>query len=136
MDERRLKYLEKKYSETNVAKDEILPISKKVINKKYYNNQKRRRVDMILNEVKNRNTIKEEVHQIVKTIGDFNNICRNCTDEIIIATIILYVQKTRNTRFYPERTRLWRKYDLNWKTYSLILSRILEYTRKQTPVPE
>lgn len=130
--ERRIKYLQRKYSETNVAKDELLfKPSIKRINKNYYDNQKKRRVDGILNEVKNRNSIKEEVHQICGSIS-FNKICRTCKEETIIATIILYVQKTRNRSFYPERTSLWKKYELDWKTYSLILARLLEETRKNS----
>lgn len=130
--EKRIKYLQRKYSETNIAKDEALfkpTISK--INKTWYSNQKRRFVDGILNEVKNRNSIKEEVHQICSSF-DFNTICRTCTDEVIVSVIILYVQKTRNRSFYPERSRLWNKYNLNWKTYSLILLRLLEETRKNS----
>ena len=133
MDENRIKYLEKKYSETNVAKGEVLlksSISR--INKNYYTNQKRRRVDGILNEVKNRDSIKEEVHQIVASIPSLKEICRNCKEETIIAVIILYVQKTRNSRFYPERTKLWSKYELDWKIYSLILLRLLQWHRKNT----
>lgn len=136
MDKQRIKYLEKKYSETNVARGEILSkatISR--INKNYNSNQKRRRVDGVLNEVKNRDSIKGEVHQIISTIS-LKDICRTCKEEVIIAVIILYVQKTRNHSYYPERTALWRKYNLDWKTYSLILCRLLEETRKQTLCPE
>lgn len=132
MDKKRIEYLEKKYSETNVGYGEVLfkpTISR--INKNYYSNQKRRFVDGILNEVKNRNSIKEEVHQICGSF-DFNVLCRSCTDEVIVSVIILYVQKTRNSRYYPERSALWNKYNLNWKTYSLILLRLLQETRKNS----
>lgn len=130
MDERRINYLQKKYSETNVAMgEELFKPTVQRINRNYYSNQKKRFVDGILNEVKNRNSIKDEVHQICSSF-DFNKLCRSCSDEVIVSVIILYVQKTRNTRYYPERTALWRKYELNWKTYSLILARLLEETRK------
>lgn len=131
MDKKRLDYLEKRYSETNVARGEILTkatISR--INKNYSSNQQRRRVDGVLNEVRNRDSIKEEVHQIVDSVT-LKNLCRTCEEEVIVAVIILYVQKTRNRNYYPERTGLWRKYELDWKTYSLILCRLLEETRKQ-----
>ena len=136
MDERRIKYLQRKYSQTNVGYGEALfkpTISR--INKNYYSNQKRRFVDGILNEVRNRNSIKKEVHQICAAF-DFNDLCRNCKNEVIVAIIILYVQKTRNRDYRPERTGLWRKYELDWKTYSLIIARLLEETRKRGAVAD
>lgn len=134
--ERRIKYLERKYSETNVGiGEELFTPTIKRINKNYYSNQKRRFVDGILNEVKNRNSIKEEVHQICMSF-DFNEICRTCKNEEIVAVIILYVLKTRNTRYHVERTGLWNRYELTWKKYSLILLRLLEHTRRNCVVVE
>ena len=132
MDERRIKYLEKKYSDTNVAMgEELFKPSIQRINKNYYDNQKRRRVDGILNQVKNRNTIKDEVHQISSSTS-FKNLCYNCKEEQIIAAIILYVTKTRIKGYRIDRTALWTKYKLDWKRYALIISKLLQITRETT----
>ena len=48
----------------------------------------------------------------------------------IIAIIILYVQRTRNSNYRIERTGLWRKYDITWLKYSLIIERLLKWTRE------
>ena len=128
---KRIKNLERKYSETNVAKGEILSAdTRKQINKNYYDNQQKRRVDAILNNVKNKDSIKEEVHDIVKETK-LKQLCKNCKEEQIIAVIILYCLKTRNPRFNPEQNPLWKKYALNWKKYSLIIGRLLQETRKK-----
>lgn len=132
MDERRIKYLQRKYSETNVAKDEALfKPSIQRINKNYYNNQKRRRVDGILNQVKNKNAIKEEVHQIASSTS-LKNLCYNCKEEEIIAAIILYVSKTRIKGYRIDRTALWRKYNLTWQKYALIIGNLLKEVREKS----
>ena len=128
----RVKYLEKKYSQTNVARGEVLPpstISK--INKTYNKNQQKRRVDAILNNVKNKDSIKQEVHDIIKNTT-LKSLCKNCKEEQIIAIIILYVQRSRNSQYRIDRTALWKDYDLNWTKYSLIIERLLQQTRENT----
>lgn len=126
----RIRNLEKKYSETNVAKDEILSAdSIRRINKTYSQNQQKRRVDAILNNVKNKDSIKEEVHDITKNVC-LKDLCKNCKEEQIIAIIILYVQRTRNCEYRINRTQLWRKYEIDWLKYSLIIERLLAWTRE------
>ena len=117
--------LEKKYSETNVAKGEVLNRqSIRRINDNYNKNQQKRRVDAILNNVKNKDAIKKEVHNIVKHVK-LKTLCYNCKEEQIIAIIILYVQRRRNSSYRVETTALWKHNDLTWQKYSLILERLL-----------
>ena len=126
----RIKNLEKKYSQTNVSKGEHLnksTISK--INKEYYKNQQKRRVDAILNNVKNKDSIKEEVHEIVK-YNTLKELCYNCKEETIIAAIILYVQHNRNRKYRIELTGLWANYNLTWRKYSVIIERLLMNERR------
>ena len=131
---KRIRNLEKKYSETNINSREVLfPSTVKKINKTYNDNQQKRRVDTILNNINNKDSIKEEVHDIVKS-NNLKELCRNCREEQIIAVIILYVQRTRNSKYLIDRTSLWREYDLSWLKYSLIIERLLKATREQTRV--
>lgn len=131
--EYRIQNLEKRYSETNVQKGEMLsPSTKSKINKTYYDNQRKRRVDGILNHVKNKDSIKEEVHQIISEIPSLKQLCNNCKEELIISVIILYVLKSRNPRYHIDRNGLWEKYEITWQKYSLILGRLLQETRKST----
>ena len=126
--------LEKKYSETNVSQGEVLSNeTKKRINKNYNRNQQKRRVDAILNNVKNKDSLKEEVHDIIRNVN-LKDLCKNCKEEVIIAVIILYVQKSRNSDFRVNRTALWREYELDWLKYSLILERLLKQTRESKPI--
>lgn len=130
-----IKKLEKRYSETNIGKGEVLNTDTiRRINKKYNRNQQRRRVDAILNNVKNKDSIKGEVHSIVKDV-ELKSLCYNCREEQIIAVIILYVQRTRNSRYRIDRTGLWGEYDLSWLKYSLIIERLLKWTREQKRLP-
>lgn len=127
----RIKNLERRYSETNVGQGEVLfPATISKINKKYNKNQQKRRVDAILNNVRNKDSIKEEVHDIIGNV-ELKSLCRNCKEEQIIAVIILYVQRSRNSSYRVERTALWKQYDLNWLKYSLIMERLLKWTREQ-----
>lgn len=126
--------LEKRHSETNIGKDEALfPSTISKINQTYNKNQQKRRVDAILNNVRNKDSIKEEVHEIIGDVK-LKTLCYNCSEEQIIAIIILYVQRTRNPKYRIDRTRFWKEYDITWLKYSLILERLLRFTREKTPV--
>ena len=128
---RRINYLEKKYSETNISKGEVLSNeSVRRINRNYDKNQQKRRVDAILNNIKNKDSIKEEVQEIIKNV-QLKSLCYNCSEEQIIAVIILYVQRARNNQYRIDRTNLWRVYELSWTKYSLIIERLLKWTREQ-----
>lgn len=132
--DKRIQTLEKRHSETNIGKDEILSQSTiRKINQTYNKNQQKRRVDALLNNVRNKDSIKEEVHEIIGDVK-LKTLCYNCSEEQIIAIIILYVQRTRNPKHRIDRTRLWREYDITWLKYSLILERLLKFTREKTPV--
>lgn len=127
----RIKHLERKYKETSIAKDEMLSNdSIRKINKRYEKNQRKRRIDSILNNVKNKDSIKEEVHNIADEIP-IKKICRNCQEGEVIAIVILYVQRTRNSNYRIDRTALWKEYKVSWRKYSLIVERLLEWTRKE-----
>lgn len=131
---KRIKILEKRFSETNVAKDEVLSNdTKKQINHKYYKHQQKRLTDAILNNVKNKDSIKEEVQDIVEE-NRLKDLCKNCKEEVIIAIIILYCLKTRNPRYHIEQSKLWKQYNITWQKYSLIVGRLLEKTREIKPV--
>ena len=130
----RIKKLEKDFSETNVRKGECLSKqARSQINQTYYRNQQKRLVDAILNNVRNKDSIKKEVHDIVEE-NRLKDLCVNCKEEVIISVIILYCQKTRNPRYHIEQTSLWRKYELTWQKYSLIVGRLLQKTRENTKV--
>lgn len=132
----RIQKLEREYSETNIKKGEVLPtqtVSR--INKNYRNNQRKRVVDGVLNNVRNKDTIKEEVHQIIDDIPRLTTLCRGCKEEMIISVIILYVLKSRDSRYHVERHGLWKKYNITWQKYSLIISRLLQESRKSKKLP-
>ena len=132
--DKHIQNLEKRHSETNIGKDEVLfPSTISKINQTYNKNQQKRRVDAILNNVRNKNSIKEEVHEIIGDVK-LKTLCYNCPEEQIIAIIILYVQRTRNPKQRIDRTKLWKEYDITWLKYSLILERLLKFTREKTPV--
>lgn len=130
----KIKKLERTYSETNVAKGEVLKkdtISQ--INQTYNRKLQKRRVDSILSLVFNRDSIKEEVHDIVDDYG-LKELCKNCKEELIISCIILYVTRSRNTNYRIENSPLWKKYGLDWKKYSLIVSKISMKAREERKI--
>lgn len=130
----RIKNLEKKYSETNIAPHEVVsPSFRQQINKNYYDNQQRRLVDAVLNEIPNKSAVKEEVHDIVANVT-LKDLCRTCKEEMIISVIILYCLKNYYKDFRVERHRLWSEYDITWRKYGLILGNLLKITREQTGI--
>ena len=130
----RIKNLEKKYSETNIAPHEVVSSNfRQQINKNYYDNQQRRLVDAVLNEIPNKSAVKEEVHEIVANVT-LKDLCRTCKEEMIISVIILYCLKNYYKDFRVERHRLWSEYDITWRKYGLILGNLLKITREQTGI--
>ena len=126
----RIKYLEEKYSPTKVAQGEILSketISK--IKKESYNNKKHLYVDTILNQTRNPERIKQEVHEIVDHM-DFRDVCPKCTSEQVVSIVVLYCQRQHNDMFVEERTRLWRVYGLSWKLYARVVANLLSRSRR------
>lgn len=131
---RTIKKLEKDFSETNMRYEECLSEeTRQKINKNYNSNQKRRMVDVILNEVKNKDSVKTEVHQIVKE-NNLNELCANCRTEQLIAIIILYCFKIRDSQYRIERSRLWREYEVTWQKYSIVISRLLQKSRENSKI--
>lgn len=128
----RIKNLEKKYSETNIAPQEIVSSGlRQQINHNYYTNQQRRLVDAILNEIPNKSAVKKEVHDIVANVT-LKDLCRTCKEEMIISVIILYCLNNYYTDFRVERHRLWSEYNITWRKYGLIIANLLTKTREQT----
>ena len=125
----RIEKNKRKYGDTNIAKDEIVSQGLRAeISRNYYSNQQRRTVDAILNNVRNKDVVKEDVHYLVKHFG-IANLCHNCKEEVVIAILILYCFRSINNDYRVERTALWREYDLNWRTYSLVITNLLREIR-------
>lgn len=133
--EYRINHLLKKYGETKIAPYECLPQeSRAEINKNYYkNNIQKNRVQQLLNEINTTKQIEIEVHEIIQKI-ELKQLCPKCKEEQIISVIILFIIRTYNNNFTEERTKLWKKYALNWKTYSRIIANLLKEIRKNQPV--
>ena len=126
----RIKYLEDKYSPTKVAQGEVLSketISK--IKKESYNNKKHLYVDTILNETRNPERIKDEVHDIVDHMN-FHDVCPRCTSEQVVSVVVLYCQRRHNDVLKEERTRLWNRYGLSWKLYARVVANLLSCYRR------
>lgn len=129
-----IKKLERKYSETNIAQGEVVSKdTKKRINQNYYQKQQKRIVDGILNDVKNKDSIKNEVHDIIDDYG-VKELCKNCKEEIIISSIIIYCLKTRNPNRDVSTYHIWNKYGLTWQKYSLVLTRLLQKAREERKI--
>jgi len=125
----RIEKNQKKYGDTNIAPKEIVSQGLRAeINKNYYSNQKRRLVDAILNNVRNKEVVKEDVHYIVKHFG-LKKLCGNCKEEVIIAILILYCFKANNNDYRIDRTGLWKEYELTWQKYSLVITNLLREIR-------
>lgn len=133
--ENRIQYLIDKYGETKIAPYECLSKdSRAKINQQYYkNNIQKNRVQQILNETNTIKQIETEVHELIQKT-ELKQLCPKCKEEQIISTIILFIIRTYNNNFIEERTRIWKKYKLNWKIYSRIIANLLKNMRKNQPI--
>ena len=131
--EKRIKRLQYEYGETNLnSKELVSPAYRKQINRKYYEKQNIFIIDGVLAELEPNvmRMIKKEVYQICNSVK-LKDLCWNCKIEVIISIIILYVWKTRHNKLRIEQTRLWKKYDLDWRKYALVMSKLLQKTRER-----
>ena len=127
----RVEYLLNRYTATHITTNECVSKEYKAkVDKTRHENSKRIQIEYLLNEINNPHTVRDEVHDICKEIGNLKILCRTCKVEQIIAVIILYVQRIHNNKIAEEKTRLWNHYDLSWKLYSRIIARLLVETRK------
>lgn len=131
--EKRIKRLQYEYGESNLNSRELVsPTYRKQINKKYYDKQNIFIIDGVLAELDPNvmRMIKKEVYQICNSVV-LKELCHNCKIEVIISAIILYVWRTRRKQLRIEQTKLWKKYELDWRKYALIMSRLLQKTRER-----
>lgn len=90
-------------------------------------------MQQILNETNTTKQIETEVHELIQKT-ELKQLCPRCKEEQIISTIILFIIRTYNNNFIEERTRIWKKYKLNWKIYSRIIANLLKNMRKNQPI--
>ena len=127
----RANYLLKRYTPNHITTNECVSKEYKAkVDKRIYQNRQFRQIESILNEINNPNLVRDDVHYICNEIDNLKTLCRRCTIEQIIVTIILYCQRQYNNRLEEERTKIWKKYELSWKLYSRIIARLLSETRK------
>lgn len=72
---------------------------------------------------------------ILERLDNVKCLHRTIRLEQIFACIILFCSTEVNRQYNISKTRLWREQDLDWKTYSVVLSRLLEYYRKNSKLP-
>ena len=130
---KRIERLIYEYGETNLnSQEEVSKEFRKEINRKYYDKQNTFVIDGVLNELDPhiRKIVKDEVQEICHSVK-LKELCWNCKIEVIIAIIILYVWRSRYKKLRVEQTGLWRKYDLTWRKYALIMENLLRKTREK-----
>ncbi|MEE1227210.1 MAG: hypothetical protein UHM08_08935 [Bacteroidales bacterium] len=131
--ENRINRLQYEFGESNLnSKELVSPVYRSKIDKKYKEKQDIFIIDSVLNllEPNVQKMIKKEVYQICNQFR-LKDLCYNCKIEVIIAVIILYVWKNRHEKLREEQTGLWKKYNITYKKYALILRRLLQKTREE-----
>ena len=128
---RRIDYLSKEYSTTHANSEELFitnsPIRRE-INKNNNKTQIKKEIHEVIYELPNKKIIYDEIENICMN-NKFNKLCGNCQRQKVIAVITLYVLRNYNTKLNEEEHKLWKKYNLTWKTYARIVSNILRNMR-------
>ena len=124
MNKNRIEYLQNKYSENNIAPNEILTKeTRKQINHENYKAFRRDRVYSTLKQAKMNNQIIKETLYYIDKIGNVKKICSNCKDTQIISAIAIHLNRKYN-KSRIDKNILWKEHDLNWKMYGLIISNL------------
>lgn len=132
--ENRIKRLEYEFGDSNLNSKELVSSTyRSKIDKRYREKQDIFIIDSVLNllEPNVQKMVKREVYQICNQFR-LKELCYNCKIEVIIAIIILYVWKNRYDGLREEQTGLWKKYDLTYRKYALVMRRLLQKTREES----
>lgn len=134
--ENRIKYLEHEFRDDHLNSDELIsPTMKSEVNKKYYDKNQLKDVDDVLSTLPpfTGHLLKKQVYYIVKNFK-LKDLCRKCKLEVILAVIIIFVWKDYNKSLKIDDNSLWKKYDLNWRIYGIIIGNLLRKTRENNVI--
>lgn len=88
--------------------------------------------EVIAKEIKLNSFEINEVKDIISKIKDLKKLCANCNSDLILAVICFRTKRRYNKRCHIERYADWKKYNINWRIYSLISDRIGYHYQKRT----
>lgn len=126
----------KKYKPYQLNKNEKTSSDYKyVLRKKQHEFKRQKILERLCNQYDIPKDIKENVEYIITHIKDLKILKRTETIETILCYIICYCTYEKNRQVRLEKWGLWKNENLNWRTYSIILSNLLRYYRQQYPLP-
>lgn len=77
----------------------------------------------------------ERVQYFLENIDNLKQLHRKSKLETIILAIVFYVKLTQNSYIQVEEWSICKKYGLTNRTYSLIITHLLETVLKKSPLP-
>ena len=78
---------------------------------------------------------KEKVQYLIEKYSCFRKLYNHAATETIILAFIFYVKIDSDSNIKVEKWSICKKYKLNTRTYSLILTRLFSLTLKKKPLP-
>lgn len=77
----------------------------------------------------------EKTMFIIDLVNDLKKLYNRAKLEQIIIAILLYCKWEDNPALELDKTKPWKDYELDWKMYSRIISKILNFYRRNDRVP-
>ncbi|BBL62195.1 hypothetical protein [Methanobrevibacter arboriphilus] len=77
---------------------------------------------------------KERILYIIQDIGDFKELCRNCSVEMVIATICFYVMKSNLSKIKLADYKVFKENKLTEKTCLTLITKMCDFYQKKSLV--
>jgi len=93
--------------------------------------QKIRTAQIIMGRLNIKGNDKKRVIYIIQDIDNFNNLCRICSYEAIIAAICFYVMKSNKSKINLRDYKVFKEYKLSEKSCLTIITKIANHYQKK-----
>lgn len=132
----RINYLEKKYAPNRLATGEMVSTKyKSEVNRRQYRQRRYFEVKTLAHKYDFNAYTVEKTMFIINFVNDLKKLYKRAKLEQITIAILLYCKWEDNPALELDKTKPWEDYELDWKMYSRIISRILMIYRKNDRVP-
>lgn len=128
--ERNIEFLLNKYKTKQPG--EILiseNLKKDLNNNEWRKRQKLRMADNIMDRLNLKGTQRQRVKYLISNL-DFNEVCRNCSNETIITAISFYIKKDSQTSAKLRDYKICEEYNLTETNFATIMVRLCSQIQK------
>lgn len=93
--------------------------------------------DTVMDQLNMKGVQREQVHHLLNDISNLKDLCRNCSNEKIIAVISFYIKFCTTPKLsltHYNRYKVCREHELSLELYSTIVSNIAKHFQSHAPL--